>query len=370
MPKQKIVDDILLVGQSKQDLLAKMEMVLKKARSLNVSISREKLQFGKKVVVRSLTEKRYAPIEIEALAIAYAMEKCRIFLKGGPKFEVWTDHKPLESIFRKHYTEVTNPRVKRFMEKTIDGFDYEVKWVEGKSHEIADALSRYPVNNDIEETGQINSLENAESNNNNKVPIIAVTTVYTKSLEKIVEIANNDPKYQEMVCQILSGEKPKKWNYGYNFKNNWNNLSIEDRLIILDNSRIVISTNYQNEILKLVHMGHPGETRMKKIVKSLYYLIDVERIICLRFLSIITKLIIIIYLQSDLKIRIYIDGNFENTGTIINTRDFGQSYVIRLDDGRTFIRNKKFLRKFHGNKKNETGTVANDKKKVPSNLVA
>ena len=52
-----------------------------------------------------------------------------------------------------------------------------------------------------------------------------------------------------------------------------------------------------------------------------------------------------------MKIRVYIDGKFENVGTIVETRNSGQSYVIRLNDGRTFVRNKKFLRKYHGNGK-------------------
>ena len=90
---------------------------------LDSSVSRRLVQCGSRSLTE--TEKRYAPIELEALAISYAVEKCSIFLKGGPKFEIWTDHKPLESIFKKHYVEVTNPRVKRFMERitSMDGFD-------------------------------------------------------------------------------------------------------------------------------------------------------------------------------------------------------------------------------------------------------
>ena len=232
-------------------------------------------------VLLTETEKRYAPIELEALAIAYAVEKCGIFLKGGPKFEIWTDHKPLESIFKKHYVEVNNPRVKRFMERitSMEGFDFEVRWVEGKSHEIADALSRYPVENGNDvETGQVNRVEtnNNSSNNNlnlNFTPTVAVTTVFTKSLEKIVESANTDVDYREMIRQIRSGEKPAKWGYGYNLKNIWNDLSIgcNDSLIVLNNSRIVIPIKYRKQILELCHKGHPGETRMKRIAKALYY---------------------------------------------------------------------------------------------------
>ena len=39
-----------------------------------------------------------------------------------------------------------------------------------------------------------------------------------------------------------------------------------------------------------------------------------------------------------------------------------------MNDGRTFVRNKKFLRKYHGNsqERNNNGVVENDKKKAPS----
>ena len=46
---QKIVDDILLVRSKQARITKRMEMVFKKARRMNVSISKEKLQIGKKV---------------------------------------------------------------------------------------------------------------------------------------------------------------------------------------------------------------------------------------------------------------------------------------------------------------------------------
>ena len=46
---------------------------------------------------RSLTDcqTRYATIELECLAIVWAIEKCSYYLKGSPAFTVITDHKPL-----------------------------------------------------------------------------------------------------------------------------------------------------------------------------------------------------------------------------------------------------------------------------------
>ena len=45
-------------------------------------------------------QRRYATCEIEALAIMWAIKKCRYFLEGLPYFEVYTDHKTVESMFK------------------------------------------------------------------------------------------------------------------------------------------------------------------------------------------------------------------------------------------------------------------------------
>ena len=43
-------------------------------------------------------ESRYAPVEGEALAVAYALEKCRMFVMGCSDLIIATDHKPLVKI--------------------------------------------------------------------------------------------------------------------------------------------------------------------------------------------------------------------------------------------------------------------------------
>ena len=55
-----------------------------------------------------------------------------------------TDLHPLLGTFRKPLAEIENPRLQRIREKTA-GYNFNLEWIEGKSHLIADALSRYPV---------------------------------------------------------------------------------------------------------------------------------------------------------------------------------------------------------------------------------
>lgn len=47
------------------------------------------------------TQTRYATIELECMAIQWAIHKCAYYFRGLPSFKVWTDHKPLVVIFQK-----------------------------------------------------------------------------------------------------------------------------------------------------------------------------------------------------------------------------------------------------------------------------
>ena len=87
---------------------------------------------------------RYATIELECMAIQWAIQKCSYYLRGLPTFEVWTDHKPLVGIFSKNICNLENPRLMRMREEILE-YTSIVKWVPGKTHYIADALSRSPM---------------------------------------------------------------------------------------------------------------------------------------------------------------------------------------------------------------------------------
>ena len=47
------------------------------------------------------TQQRYATVELECLAILWAIHKCSFYLKELHTFTVLTDHIPLEGVFRK-----------------------------------------------------------------------------------------------------------------------------------------------------------------------------------------------------------------------------------------------------------------------------
>ena len=92
----------------------------------------------------SPTQSRYGTVELECLAIVNAIQKCHYYLAGITRFEVWTNHGALVGAFEKHLHLLQNQRLMRMREK-LTSYNFSVIWTPGKSHHIADALSRTPV---------------------------------------------------------------------------------------------------------------------------------------------------------------------------------------------------------------------------------
>ena len=88
------------------------------------------------------TETRCTTIELECMAIQWAIQKCSYYLRELP---TWTDHKPMVGIFAENICDLKNPRLMRMREKIMEYYTPIVKWVSGKTHYIADGLSRSPM---------------------------------------------------------------------------------------------------------------------------------------------------------------------------------------------------------------------------------
>ena len=90
-------------------------------------------------------ETRYAPVEGEALAVAWALQSTRHYTLGNPKLLVATDHKPLVKILGDRKLEdIDNPRLVKIKEKTLS-WNFKMLHVPGRIHVGPDALSRKEV---------------------------------------------------------------------------------------------------------------------------------------------------------------------------------------------------------------------------------
>ena len=97
---------------------------------------------------RALTkaETNYAQIEKEMLAIAFGCERFHDYLFGHETIKVETDHKPLESIFKKPIHRAP-PRLQRMLLR-VQPYNLTVSYKKGSQLFIADALSRHYLPNE------------------------------------------------------------------------------------------------------------------------------------------------------------------------------------------------------------------------------
>lgn len=135
------------------------------------------IAFGNK----SLTniEKRYCQTEKEALALVWAIEHFHMYLYGK-KFELITDHKPLEVIFGTRSKPCA--RIERWVLR-LQSYDFKVIYKPGKSN-IADPLSRLCANPYVQKS----SLDLEHHVNQ----IVQYARPIALSLKSIIEASNED----------------------------------------------------------------------------------------------------------------------------------------------------------------------------------
>jgi hypothetical protein len=135
---------------------------------------------------------------VQALAwsvLPISIVDCRFYLLGN-KFTVFTDHRPLEGTFRKNLSEEINPRLLSYRLKLFQYTDMEVIWTKGKSHLIADALSRNPIFDPPESSGD-------------QMALCYGVQPKDPLLHSIYNAAISDPIYQSIVTAIKRGKVTK-----------------------------------------------------------------------------------------------------------------------------------------------------------------
>ena len=218
------------------------------------------------------TESRYAMVELELLAVVWALRKCRIFLQGLQHFKLIIDHRPLIPILNDYTLDaVENPRLQRLKEKT-SLYNFTAIWQKGKDHVIPDALSRAPVEDPTPEDSQfIQSVEHHVRQSS----IITISEVSTRQtpahlkdprLEDLKKTAEGDHTYQQLLAAVSHGFPSSKEilpNALLPFWNVRDQLSSHDGLI-LKGCRILIPHASRKATMEALHDAHQGIERTKR----------------------------------------------------------------------------------------------------------
>ena len=205
----------------------------------------------------SKTERNYAQIDREALAVIAAVKRFHHFLYGL-NFEIFSDHKPLLGLFssEKPTPDILSPRMLRWS-VLLSAYNYKLHYRPGKSISNADGLSRCPVPCDPPEIPPLHDVLLLEMGGRGPISsnTIAIETSRDKTLSRILNWALRGWP----TGSIPSDLQP--------FRTCQNSISVY-RGCLLRDSRVIIPTKLRKTILDELHTGHPGMVRMKALARS------------------------------------------------------------------------------------------------------
>ena len=212
---------------------------------------------------KSLTtsQKNYAQIEKEMLAIVFGCNKFHDYVNGLPNIVVETDHKPLESILQKPLHQAP-ARLQRMI-MSIQKYPITVVYKPGKELFIADTLSRAPLPEEADE------LEFKEYDIN----ILHTLPVTTPKLDEIKEKTKDDLALRDLTSTVLNGWPADKASALPGARPYWN---FRDEItthhgILFKGARVVIPMTMQQEMLQIIHSSHLGIEKCKRRARDVLY---------------------------------------------------------------------------------------------------
>ncbi|KAL7851899.1 hypothetical protein SRHO_G00176840 [Serrasalmus rhombeus] len=224
------------------------------------------LQDGKPVAYGSHTltdsQRRYAQIEKELLAIVYGCEKFHQYVYGK-EILVESDHKPLETIFKKPLHKAP-PRLQRMLLR-LQKYIVCVKHKPGKEMHIADTLSCTHLNEQTED------LLGEELEVNWITPQLPISEEKLTTFQKATA---NDPREMQLLrTMTMDGwpnEKnaiPKEIQAYWTFKEEKSYTSG----LLFKAAKIIVPNQLRQEMLNRIHESHLGVVKCKERTRDILY---------------------------------------------------------------------------------------------------
>ncbi|MEL6359074.1 MAG: DDE-type integrase/transposase/recombinase, partial [Bacteroidota bacterium] len=161
----------------------------------------------------------------------------------------------LVGVFNKAIYDLPNPRLQRLREK-LAAYTFTVEWVPGKTHLIADALSRAPV---------------FQPSDDDELPIDTAISCLSSTQSSLLAslTSKKDADYKLLLLDVQDGSQNS--NYIKQLQGVKERLSVLEDLVLLDAKRIVLPVPAIKDILKYLHLSHSGYTKTYELARQLYY---------------------------------------------------------------------------------------------------
>uniref|UniRef100_A0A5S6QL73 RNA-directed DNA polymerase n=1 Tax=Trichuris muris TaxID=70415 RepID=A0A5S6QL73_TRIMR len=214
----------------------------------------------------SKTERNYAQIDREALAIIYAVQKFHQYVYGRA-FTIITDHEPLLGLLHpdKALPQVMSPRMLRWS-LMLSVHDYQLLYQPGPMIANADGLSRLPMPSADWEVPPIGDV------------LLLETDVEAPVDAKLFErLTRGDKVLAQVMRWTLRGWPAEKQPSQFQpFVQRQAEISAH-RNCLLWGSRVIVPEKARSRVLKLLHEAHPGVVRMKALARSYVWWPQLDR---------------------------------------------------------------------------------------------
>ena len=216
------------------------------------------------------TERNYAQLEKEALAIVFALRKFHYYLWGQRDFTVITDHKPLLGIFSpdRSIPQMASGRIQRWA-LLLQGYNFTFRHRSGALLGTADALSRLPLTGTTTDSTPVPADWTFLVNFLDSSPVTSVD---------VKEHTRKDPILSKVLRFCETGWPTK--NLGDHdftpYVRRRDELSLQNGCVLWG-SRVVIPPKLRSSLLGELHAGHFGSTRMKELSRSYFWWPNLDR---------------------------------------------------------------------------------------------
>ena len=202
-------------------------------------------------------ERKYAQLDKEAISIVFGVKHFHQYLYGR-NFTILSDHKPLQYLLgeTRGIPAVASARIQR-RALMLSAYSYEIRYKPGPDYANADGLSRLPVTNNVA-----------------TVPLPGDVLLLFRTLQgtpvradRIRQWTDTDPVLSRVRWKVLSGwvtsDEPELQPYQPRAAE----LSVQDGCLLWG-SRVVVPEKGREAVISLLHEGHPGITRMKRLARG------------------------------------------------------------------------------------------------------
>ena len=205
----------------------------------------------------SPSEVKYSQIEREGLAIILGVTRHHQYLCGLTKpFLLVTDHKPLIKLFGEHESlpEMASARIRRWALK-LSNYNYRIHFKSTNDIANADCLSRLPCPD--------------ESIPRQEEQLVLLTDQCSLNAGAVAAQTSRDPVLSQVLRLLQHGgwpDAPPDWLKPYAVRRH--ELS-QTAGVLLWGHRVIIPTAARNEVLRELHVGHPGIVKTKALARSI-----------------------------------------------------------------------------------------------------